>query len=96
MKYDQRHATAQTTQATQATQAAGLHRNGSMQLLKKPAVCAQLNISLRTLDNMIGEGRFAPGVRVGRYLYWTEEAVHRWHTEQFGAQAQWKSVSKHR
>ncbi|WP_420712356.1 helix-turn-helix transcriptional regulator [Niveibacterium sp. 24ML] len=60
------------------------------QLLKKTDVCARLSISPRTLEGMVNERTFPPPVRMGRHVYWTENAVSAWVTRLFGAQENWR------
>jgi predicted DNA-binding transcriptional regulator AlpA len=59
-------------------------------ILAKNDVCARLNISSRGLENMIREGRFPEGVRVGKRVYWSDRALHAWLTRVFGAQEKWR------
>lgn len=59
-------------------------------LLSKAALAARLSLSARTIENMVKAGEFPPGVRVGRYVYWTEAAVTAWHTRIFGVQLGWR------
>ena len=47
------------------------------ELLDKATLCARLNISARTVENMVKDGSFPPPVRVGKYVYWSEVAVPR-------------------
>lgn len=58
-------------------------------LLDKKAICERLNISPRTIENMVKSGTFPPPVRVGRLVYWSEIAVSRWQQRQFAAQEAW-------
>lgn len=59
-------------------------------LLSKAALAARLSLSARTIENMVKAGEFPPGVRVGRYVYWTEAAVIAWHTRVFSVQLGWR------
>lgn len=59
-------------------------------LLTKMDMCARLQVSARTLENMVKDRAFPPGVRVGRFVYWTEGVVAKWVARQFGAQEAWK------
>jgi predicted DNA-binding transcriptional regulator AlpA len=60
-------------------------------LLSKQEICAQLKISLRTIENMVKSGGFPPGVRVGKFMYWSEIAVLRWQQKRFAIQESWDS-----
>jgi prophage regulatory protein len=59
-------------------------------LLNKAALAARLSLSARTIENMVKAGEFPPGVRVGKYVYWTEAAVTAWHTRIFSVQLGWR------
>jgi predicted DNA-binding transcriptional regulator AlpA len=59
-------------------------------LLSKAALAVRLSLSTRTIENMVKAGQFPPGVRVGRYVYWTEAAVTAWHTRVFSVQLGWR------
>ena len=58
-------------------------------MLGKADVCARLDISQRTLENMCRAGEFPPPVRLGKCVYWSEKAVLAWHTALFSAQEAW-------
>lgn len=58
-------------------------------LLSKANLCERLNISPRTLENMVNAGTFPPSVRVGKYVYWSELAVAEWQRRMFAAQEAW-------
>lgn len=57
--------------------------------LDKAAVAEKLGIGARTLDKLVAEGRFPPGVRFGRFLYWSEQVVLKWQGTLFEAQMAW-------
>lgn len=57
--------------------------------LDKAAVAERLGIGARTLDKLVAEGRFPPGVRFGRFLYWSEQVVLKWQGTLFEAQLAW-------
>lgn len=59
-------------------------------LLQKKALATRLGVSVRTLEGMVASGVFPPGVRIGRFLYWTEAAIEGWHQRIFSAQLSWK------
>lgn len=58
-------------------------------LLGKADLCQRLNVSERTIENMVNEGAFPPPVRVGKYVYWSEIAVRKWQERLFAAQESW-------
>lgn len=66
-------------------------RNGQQlaELLDKASLCERLNISPRTIENMVKDGSFPPPVRVGKYVYWSEVAVRTWQRRLFAAQEAW-------
>lgn len=59
-------------------------------LFKKPEVCKQLSMSLRTLEGMVKSGVFPPPVRMGKHVYWSEAAIMSWKRRMFGPQEAWK------
>lgn len=59
-------------------------------LLTKAQVATAMGIAVRTLEGLVAAGEFPRGVRVGRCLYWTEEAVSRWHQRLFAVQISWR------
>ena len=59
-------------------------------LFKKPEVCKQLSMSLRTLEGMVKSGTFPPPVRMGKHVYWSEAAIMSWKRRRFGPQEAWK------
>ena len=65
-----------------------------MKLLNKEEVCARLNISPRCLENWVGQGRFPPPVRIGKFNHWCESALDRWTQLTFNTQQNW-TPSKH-
>lgn len=62
---------------------------GLTALLNKSEVCALLNVSPRTIENLCNQDRFPPPVRVGRHVYWSELAVQAWRRRLFAAQEAW-------
>lgn len=62
--------------------------NASM--LNKDALAARLSLSARTIDNRVKAGDFPPGVRIGKFVYWTEAAVTACHTRVLGVQLGWR------
>jgi predicted DNA-binding transcriptional regulator AlpA len=61
-------------------------------LLDKKTLSARLGLSPRTLEKMVKDGAFPPGVRVGRFLYWTEAVVAVWKGRLFASQHTWNPV----
>ena len=59
-------------------------------LLSKKTLCARLSLSTRTLENMVAAGQFPPGVRIGKFVYWTETVVATWQKRVFGVQEAWR------
>ena len=57
--------------------------------LRKQDLCARLNLSERTIENMVKAGTFPPPVRVGKFVYWSEIAVRKWQERLFAAQESW-------
>ena len=62
----------------------------SASLLSKLSLIARLGISARTIENMIKAKKFPPGVRIGKFAYWTEDAVQKWQSRAFGVQQGWQ------
>ena len=60
-----------------------------IRLIDKAALCAELAIGERTLENMVRAGSFPPAVRIGKRAYWTENAVRVWQQRQFSMQEAW-------
>lgn len=59
-------------------------------MLDKKTVCERLSIAQRTLENLVRDGQFPPPVRLGKYVYWSELAVSKWHKMLFAAQEAWR------
>ena len=59
-------------------------------LLNKQALSVRLGISIRTIENMVSANQFPPGVRIGKFVFWTESAVDKWQTRIFGVQQGWQ------
>ena len=59
-------------------------------LLTKAELCVLLRISQRTLEGMVAAGEFPPGVRIGRFMYWTDSVVPVWAARMFGEQQAWQ------
>lgn len=59
-------------------------------LLTKSVVCAKLSISPRTLESMVKRAAFPPPVRIGKYVYWSALAIHKWRQRLFTDQECWR------
>ena len=62
----------------------------SASLLSKKSLIARLGVSARTIENMVAANKFPPGVRVGKFVYWTEGVVEKWQSRVFGVQQGWQ------
>lgn len=60
------------------------------QLLSKAALCSQLAISVRTLENLVRAGHFPPPVRIGKHVFWTHKSVFIWQQALFSNQESWE------
>jgi prophage regulatory protein len=58
-------------------------------LLSKTVLCARLDISARTVENLVKAGRFPPPVRIGKYVYWSEKSISGWQMALFEEQEAW-------
>ena len=58
-------------------------------LLDKQAVVKRIGGSVRTLEKLIKERSFPPGVRLGQTLYWTREVADKWLARKFHEQGIW-------
>jgi len=56
------------------------------QLLSKESLAKRLGVSVRTIENMVKAGSFPAGVRIGRFIYWSEKVITRWQNQLFQAQ----------
>lgn len=59
-------------------------------LINKLQLCEHLSLSPRTLENMVKDGVFPPPVRMGKCVYWSEVAVHKWQRRLFASQEAWE------
>lgn len=59
-------------------------------LLDKQQAARTLGISTRTVDNLVKGGDFPPGVRIGRFLYWSQRTIATWRRNQFASQERWR------
>ena len=59
-------------------------------LLSKKLLSTRLGISVRTIENMVSAKQFPPGIRVGKFVFWTEFEVQKWQTRVFGVQQGWQ------
>ncbi|WP_430407345.1 helix-turn-helix transcriptional regulator [Hydrogenophaga sp.] len=63
--------------------------NVAVTRLKKADVCAELGISQRTLDNLVQRNEFPPGVRIGKWSYWSSKAIENFRERAFSMQENW-------
>lgn len=75
---------------TQETRNAQKVEDAVPAMLDKITVCKRLSIAQRTLENLVRDGQFPPPVRLGKYVYWSELAVSKWHKMLFAAQEAWR------
>lgn len=59
-------------------------------LLSKKSLSARLGISTRTIENMVSAKQFPAGVRIGKFVFWTESVVEKWQSRVFGVQQGWQ------
>lgn len=60
------------------------------QLLDKKALSARLGLSPRTIENMVLSKQFPAGVRIGKFVFWSESTVTKWQVRIFGVQESWQ------
>ncbi|MGJ7580208.1 helix-turn-helix transcriptional regulator [Variovorax sp. RHLX14] len=58
-------------------------------LLTKQELAKRLGLSARTVENLVRAGGLPEGVRVGRFLYWTDAVVDAWQRRLFASQNSW-------
>ena len=63
----------------------------SIKLLSKKDVQEKLCICERTLENMVRNRMFPPGLRMGKHVKWVEAAVDKWLENSVQAQLNWKN-----
>jgi predicted DNA-binding transcriptional regulator AlpA len=61
--------------------------------LRKSEVCAELGISERTLNNLVTRKEFPPGVRIGKWAYWTRKALDNYRARAFTMQENWTPMT---
>ena len=59
-------------------------------LLTKSQTAESMGLSVRTLEGLVAKGEFPQGVRIGRFLFWTDQAIAEWHQRMFAAQLAWR------
>jgi predicted DNA-binding transcriptional regulator AlpA len=59
-------------------------------ILKKPEVCARLEISSRSLDALVSNEEFPAGVKRGKYMNWSQTAVETYLRNQYATQEKWR------
>ncbi len=61
----------------------------SLTLLTKADVCERLQVSERTIENLVKANEFPPPVRIGKRVYWSESSINRWQHDLFAEQESW-------
>lgn len=69
-----------------------MHNEQNPEFFRKVEICRMMGISLRTLENLVKDRQFPPGVRVGKFCYWTIKAVEDWRRRVFAAQEAWRPI----
>lgn len=59
-------------------------------LLTKLEVCAELRVSVRSLDKMLARREFPLPVRLGKKDFWSTEPVRHWLDRRFAVQDVWR------
>jgi predicted DNA-binding transcriptional regulator AlpA len=67
-----------------------MNTTASIKLLTKKEVQNKLGICQRTLEYMVKQKRFPPGIRMGKYLKWAEVVVDKWLENTVRGQMEWK------
>lgn len=62
-------------------------------LLTKQELAKRLGLSARSVENLVRAGGLPEGVRIGRFLYWTEAVVDAWQRRLFASQNSWAPVT---
>ena len=60
------------------------------QLLNKKALSVRLGLSPRTIENMVSSKQFPAGVRIGKFVFWSESVATKWQERIFGVQEGWQ------
>lgn len=68
-------------------------QNSGPRLLGKQDLAETLGISVRTIENLVKANELPPGVRLGRYVFWTETVIAKWRRERFAAQERWNPLT---
>lgn len=58
-------------------------------VLSKEDLCQRLNLSARTIENMVKRNDFPPPIRIGKKVYWSEKVVALWIARIFKKQQDW-------
>ena len=56
------------------------------ELLDKKGLALRLGLSTRTIENKVMQKAFPAGVRIGKFVFWTESVVHKWTARKFEVQ----------
>jgi predicted DNA-binding transcriptional regulator AlpA len=54
--------------------------------LTKQALASRLGMSVRSVENLLKDGKLPNGERIGRFLHWEESVIQRWLDSVFAAQ----------
>lgn len=60
-----------------------------MTRLGKAEVAKKIGVKMRTLEYMVYDGEFPPGVKIGQCRWWLEEVVDAWLEAKFAGQREW-------
>lgn len=72
------------------------HPDTNSKQLYAPSVAGQkaaakrIGVSVRTIENLVKAGEFPAGVRIGRFVYWTDKIITVWQRQLFAAQDNWQ------
>ncbi|HQN65092.1 MAG TPA: helix-turn-helix domain-containing protein [Methylophilus sp.] len=60
------------------------------ELLSKADLCKMLSISPRGLEYLVKRNEFPPPVRIGKFVYWSRQAINKWQRRMFSEQEAWE------
>lgn len=64
------------------------------QYLRKADVCAEFGISERTLNNLVARRQLPPGVKLGKWVYWTRKVLDNYRERAFQMQESWTPMQR--
>ncbi|WP_431273638.1 helix-turn-helix transcriptional regulator [Variovorax ureilyticus] len=70
--------------------------NDDIHLLTKQDVCGLLDVSERTLEKLVSQCKFPPGLLLGKHKKWAAPVVHRWLREALANQMNWEPPKRRR